>query len=1155
MGRLNDEAFGPEPGLIDEVEPNVAPVRERVLAREQSLFDRATRSEEPEPFVPTGAQELTGAQRKFQGSLTKQLKRVEIAAARVGEEIPEPKHEGFWWLLDKLDRPRNAVHNAIYRWQAGERDLAAVGQNLKQGLTADERADFEMIMDELAPDMDLSFRIPFIGLGVDNNTARAMIGLGGDTLLDPANLIPGGVIKNIISKGVGAPLKAVGRVTKLDEVVKGAFNRSTGIPQLDTLLDQEIDAKHALSSNLLDEAGEIANFIRPLRQNHKGIVAKLAEETNVDRVFRFAERARKGLADPDALETLLSDFRTFHNPKAVRELIGIQDDDTFEIVRSGTQRLGTFQTRLKNLREASGIKVSTLDAQLQSKAKEIEAKILRVERQIMREAADEALRTVEFSEGTVKAQKDLLREMLGKKKMDQVVGIMQKMRHTATDPRKTLDPNEVLGRYLEEIQPGFVAGLTKITKDEAAAPAFWDEFMRNSMLMRNDNKQLEKLRARHDTIVQNLAFMPSYVHHILSTEALDQMSKKAGSSKNFLYQLRTPKTASDLTRRFHEKGRPLSFEEVEDVLARGDARGISGITGPIRSTTAMDRLMQRPGKAAEFFTTDEFTILESGARQTAQSVSVADYLREADRIFGRGEAQPGFRRLEELEEGRKLVAMMPELKGRFYDEDVLVQLARSTDRFVNPDAAGKVLRTFDAMQNWWISFTLPLYPAFHTRNAIGNLFNMVDAGFASNPGNPFEFAADIAAWQKSSAVQMMASRNNIEGLKKQKFFLKSIGEERTGDELIQLALRNGVINSGWFGGQIGEAMGAFVDPVWRKGANYIPKPSNAFGLDPKKNPAVQIGRNTGQMVENNARLTLFVSRLQKGDSVSQAAATVKKFLGDYRGEVMTDFERQVMNRVFPFYRWMRFNVPLQFEQMLLSRGKRARTLALLRGQDLGQDLVQELTGGAPVDVRAEDLPAEIPDWIEEAAGVPVRRDPSTGELQFFMLENFIPAADIDNFIPLNPRETLRFGTNMMSPFVTRPLELAQGRSFFLDRDLTKEASGEFLGQEMNAELINQLRTLRFLSELDRLDPFGTFHRVRPQISNEERVLRSLGLLPIQRVNEARAKLNYDAERLERMRKQMNAWKRFQAIENAEEESGGSNSARRAPTGDESETVR
>ena len=331
-----------------------------------------------------------------------------------------------------------------------------------------------------------------------------------------------------------------------------------------------------------------------------------------------------------------------------------------------------------------------------------------------------------------------------------------------------------------------------------------------------------------------------------------------------------------------------------------------------------------------------------------------------------------------------------------------------------------------------------------------------------------------------------------------------------------------------------------MSPAWRQWQSFV-DPRRV--LSPRKSGWVQVGKNSGQFIEDNARMTLFASRLAKGDDVRTAAKTVKKFLGDYRPESFTQFENDVIFRAVPFGRWMRFNVPLQFEQMLLSNKKRARTLALLRGQELGQEAIKELTGGAEVDAKVEDLPAEIPDWIREAAGVPVRRDPNTGELQFFIMENFFPVADLDNFIPGSPRETARFGLRSLSPLLTKIPEFALGESFFLDRKIEGDPPGEFLGQRMDPEFINHIRTLRFLSELDRLDPLGTFHQIRPQLPAGERALRFLGLFPTQRVNQARAKISYDAERLERYRKHLNAYRRWAAVdreEKKEEETDESN---------------
>jgi hypothetical protein len=70
-----------------------------------------------------------------------------------------------------------------------------------------------------------------------------------------------------------------------------------------------------------------------------------------------------------------------------------------------------------------------------------------------------------------------------------------------------------------------------------------------------------------------------------------------------------------------------------------------------------------------------------------------------------------------------------------------------------------------------------------------------------------------------------------------------------------------------------------------------------------------------QVVEEPARVGLFIDRLAKGDNYEQAAIKVKNVLFDY--SELTNSERVARDYgLIPFYTWMRKNIPLQMESMI-----------------------------------------------------------------------------------------------------------------------------------------------------------------------------------------------------------------------------------------------
>src|SRR3990167_5934575 len=105
-------------------------------------------------------------------------------------------------------------------------------------------------------------------------------------------------------------------------------------------------------------------------------------------------------------------------------------------------------------------------------------------------------------------------------------------------------------------------------------------------------------------------------------------------------------------------------------------------------------------------------------------------------------------------------------------------------------------------------------------------------------------------------------------------------------------------------------------------------------------------REIGRFIENNARIAHFADRIAKGDGMLDASLSVKKHLFNYNE--LTPFERKVMVRVIPFYRFISNNLPLQLQFAAKQPGKFGAMIRALKaagfdesGGDLGlpmQDL-------------------------------------------------------------------------------------------------------------------------------------------------------------------------------------------------------------------------
>ena len=132
------------------------------------------------------------------------------------------------------------------------------------------------------------------------------------------------------------------------------------------------------------------------------------------------------------------------------------------------------------------------------------------------------------------------------------------------------------------------------------------------------------------------------------------------------------------------------------------------------------------------------------------------------------------------------------------------------------------------------------------------------------------------------------------------------------DQIMQWAREYGIYGTGWFLSDITKPGDSVAQALLRKKTWW----DKVIGAE---NVFMKAGRWMGGKVENEARVTGFINDLILTGNPRWAAENTKKFLFDYTE--LTEFERNIMKGIIPFYTWMRKNVVLQFEQMMKQPGK------------------------------------------------------------------------------------------------------------------------------------------------------------------------------------------------------------------------------------------
>lgn len=337
-------------------------------------------------------------------------------------------------------------------------------------------------------------------------------------------------------------------------------------------------------------------------------------------------------------------------------------------------------------------------------------------------------------------------------------------------------------------------------------------------------------------------------------------------------------------------------------------------------------------------------------------------------------------------------APMPELDVPFmavFPQDMARTLNSMSAVFFGDEDVQKMLRAYDNFLAWWRGTATVIRPGYHLRNATGNFWNNWLAGIK-----------DPKWYTMAGSLQKNPDQ----------VFNTPIGR-LTGHDLLAIMQERNVVGTTFAGSELGKrAYSAIRERIGQGRLSWNP-------LSVEFAP-VQLGKRVGVNIEENAKIAHFLAKLWEYGDPDAATVSVKKFLFDY-GD-LTEFERQVMKRIIPFWTWTRKNIPLQFEQFLKRPGRQAKA------EDI-QAAFYAATG--------EDRPTreQQPAWFQEQT-FPVRIGKRGTREQYFNL--LLPPADVSMIgtsagtASGNLAQTLQNIFSMTTPAARAPVEFALNRQFF-----------------------------------------------------------------------------------------------------------------------------
>ena len=342
---------------------------------------------------------------------------------------------------------------------------------------------------------------------------------------------------------------------------------------------------------------------------------------------------------------------------------------------------------------------------------------------------------------------------------------------------------------------------------------------------------------------------------------------------------------------------------------------------------------------------------------------------------------------------------LDELSDFVFDIDTAEYINRALNVITDDRAVNSFMRQIDKTQGWWKALVTVVNPGFHFRNMYSNHFlgwirhgvkyfkpKAHADGLAMTlqvlyPDNP-------AIWKafRISRARLDESVYAGKTLREMASEITDYGVIRTGVRRAEAPLMKGVR-----GGE--------------KGAKRFLRRMNIAGTE---SAIAKIGEGVGGIVESQARATNFLMEMGTFGDVGLAARKTQEIFVDYAN--LTEFERVIGRRVFPFWSWLKQNTANQIKFVFSQPGRYGKIARVAQAVEAGAKKIPE---------------NERPEWFASQWmwQLPITMPDGTA---LFFNPNY-PFQDLNK---LDPKEFRRTVMSSMTPFLKTPIELATGYEFF-----------------------------------------------------------------------------------------------------------------------------
>lgn len=321
---------------------------------------------------------------------------------------------------------------------------------------------------------------------------------------------------------------------------------------------------------------------------------------------------------------------------------------------------------------------------------------------------------------------------------------------------------------------------------------------------------------------------------------------------------------------------------------------------------------------------------------------------------------------KEPTEGMVKLAGLPYKEGYEATPELAKMINRVQGVFASDELTNKFMKAYDKVLNTFkYSVTMP-WPSFNLNNLMGATFN-----------NWIYSASSMKEFPEAMAIT----------LGKPAIIKAKNGATTTARELLDEMSKRGALNTFT---KVETGSGGALKKILES------KPVRGY--------AISLPNNIEKVVRTQLALDVY----KKTGSFDKAAKAIWEVHGNYTPEFLSGFEKNIMSRVFPFWRWMRTSIPYQLENLYKQTGKYAA--------------VAKVENAIMPNEERKNLPSYLQNKIitQNTKGADGKSSIRTADLPIMDLQKLTSARDMASGI---------------SPLIKIPTELTFNKQLFTDSEI------------------------------------------------------------------------------------------------------------------------